>query len=128
VLTITKHGERVESVTYLRSFDYRGHTGWGFSFDCDEAGDVDIASMNPAAAENYHKCMNGEHDVVDRGVIACPHSYWSPAEGRCACGETVVLDGDTHGEGIDCECGRIYNRGGQLLAPRAQWHENGADY
>jgi len=33
----------------------------------------------------------------------------------------VTLDGDRHGEGIDCKCGRVYNSGGQELAPREQW-------
>jgi hypothetical protein len=58
------------------------------------------------------------------GVHTHTHTYVEPATGTCQCGRTVVLDGDYFGEGIDCECGRIYNMAGQELAPRSQWEEN----
>lgn len=117
MLTITKPATRHEGVSYVLAFDYTGHTGWGFMFDCDAAGNV-RQPLNEAAAENLRRCLSGEIDVVARGVQARPFSYRVPAEGRCECGRVVVLEGDT-----DCDCGRIYNGSGQELNPRWMWGE-----
>ena len=123
MLTITRKRERITTTEYSRNFDWRGHTGWGFGFSSDADGNVDESKLAPEGLANYRACLNGTHDVVDRGVQVYTHSYTHPAEGRCVCRRLVVLDEDTRGEGIDCECGRIYNGVGQELAPRAQWEE-----
>lgn len=39
---------------------------------------------------------------------------------RCSCGCELLLDS---GWSNECHCGREYNGGGQLLAPRSQWGE-----
>lgn len=127
-LTITKRRERVEVVTYSREYRYRDMPGAGFGFTSDEYGHVKIDSLQPAGLDNYRKCQDGTYDVVDRGVQEYRSSYVEPGEGKCQCGRTVVLSGDRFGEGIDCECGRIYNSAGQELRPRSQWEENGEDY
>lgn len=59
------------TTTYRRCF---GHSedprSSGFGFECDEHGNVNVATLNPASAENYRKCIAGELDVVDMGVQA----------------------------------------------------------
>jgi len=126
-MTITKPRRRVETVEYSRQYLHAGSLSWGFSFACDAAGTVDVAALQPAALENYRACVAGTNSTTDAGVRTYRHAYTHPAEGRCACRRIVVLDGDTRGEGIACDCGRLYNAGGQELAPRSQWDERG-DY
>jgi hypothetical protein len=121
-LTIIKRRERIEQVTYDRYFERVDLPGAGFGFDCREDGTL-LPFKHQASADNYKACAMGEVNVIDRGVRVYRHSFSVPAEGRCACGRIVVLDGDTRGEGIDCECGRIYSSTGQELAPRSQWGE-----
>jgi len=40
-----------------------------------------------------------------------------PALAECECGERLYLSAFTN----ECTCGRLYNLGGQRLAPREQW-------
>ena len=57
------------TTTYHRQFVYRADPrDGGFGFECDEHGNVDVASLKPLAAANYQKCIEGEFDVVDVGV------------------------------------------------------------
>lgn len=116
-ITITKPRTHVDAVAYSRSFEWRDMPGAGFGFDCDANGV--IAPLNPVAAESLRKCLSGENDVIDRGIEERRWTYTIPAEGRCVCGRTVALDGDT-----DCDCGRIYNGAGQELAPRHMWGDD----
>ena len=121
-MEIIRQSEHVTDHHHALNFVYRGDTTAGFSFDCDKAGKVDVENMNPAGRENYEKCLDGTHDVIDKGVQSWENSYRVPAVGKCECGREVQLE--EHGmSGIDCECGRIYNSSGQALAPRSQWGE-----
>lgn len=125
-LTLISPRYRETVVTFSRNFDYIGENNWGFSFPCNEQGEVDVESLADSGRANYLACLDPTNPlgVEDKGVRRYEHSYIVPAEGRCQCGNTVVLDGDYHGEGIDCDrCGRIYNLVGQELAPRAQWED-----
>jgi hypothetical protein len=108
-------------VSFRRSYVYRDDTGAGFSFECDEKGNVDADSLNEAARENYQKCIDGTNDVLDKGVLRYENNWTEYPIGKCACGEEIEMY--EHGAcGIDCEkCGRIYNSSGQELAPRSQW-------
>jgi len=112
-------------VSYALEFDYRGTRGHGFSFNCDEDGEVDVEEMQPAARENFRRCLCGEVDVVFRGVQCREWTYREPRVGLCSCGEEVYLDRFTntcHG------CGRDYNGSGQELAPRSQWGEETGEH
>ena len=63
---------------YSRTFYYEGQEGWGFSFDCDKDGNVDVKSLNPAARENYESCLRGEvrgRKVVDKGVSSYEQKF-----------------------------------------------------
>ncbi len=131
-----RHRERVEVVSYLRSFDYEGEVNWGFAFPCDEHGNVDVASMGECAIDSYNKCLSGTivtrdrirgekkaipKKIIDKGVQTITHHYYEPGEIECNCGkDTVVLHGFTN----TCEtCNRDYNMSGQELAPREFWGE-----
>lgn len=121
-MRIIKHREHHTTVYYQREFNWKDSTpGHGFTFDCDEQGNVNESELRPAALDNYRKCLDGTHAVIDKGVRRFEHSYWGPAEGECnCCGETVVLHGFTN----TCErCDTDYNMSGQQLAPRSQWGE-----
>lgn len=111
---------RVERVEYRRSFEWWDMPGAGFSFDADVQGNVDPASLKPAARENYEKCMSGEFHVVDRGLVIYRSGYWTPAVLKCDCGAKVPLEGFTN----TCDrCHADYNMSGQRLADRSQWGE-----
>jgi hypothetical protein len=43
-----------------------------------------------------------------------------PALAECECGERIYLSAFTN----ECTCGRLYNLGGQRLAPREQWEND----
>lgn len=123
-LTDIVRGRRETRVEYRRFFERLDMPGAGFSFPADENGFVKIEEVGECAADSMARCLAGlGTEFADRGVRKLEWSYWVPGHGTCACGREVVLDGDTRGEGIDCECGRIYNGVGQELAPRRQWEE-----
>lgn len=117
-MEIVQQSEFVDSVSFSLDFKWRNDPGAGFSFDCAEDGIPYL--RNPAAAENYRKCVDGSFDVVAHGVSRWESSYRVPAVGKCYCGGLVTLEGFTN----TCDsCERDYNSGGQLLAPRSQWGE-----
>ena len=91
--------------------------GWGFGFPCDENWEPIL--NNEASAENYRKCLTGEHKVTPFKRTSWEQSCQVPAVLKCYCGREVFLDSFT----CPCDCGRDYNMSGQLLAPRSQWGE-----
>jgi hypothetical protein len=96
----------------------------GFSFDCDEHGNV-FPFKNPEAQENYNKCVSGEYEVTFEGVQFREWSYTDPANGECSCGNYVRLNNFTN----TCnQCGNDYNFAGQLLALREQWGEETGEH
>lgn len=124
-MKIIRHREIVESVTYSHSFFWKGQPGSGFSFPCNEAGELE--GIHPAGMENLAKCLFGEYcNQVDYdGIEKQEHHYTEPAIGICRCGCEVVLDGFTN----TCEgCGRDYNMSGQELADRSQWGEETGEH
>ncbi len=110
-----------EIVRYIRNFSWADQDDpyYGFCFDSDENGNVDIDNLSSCARNNYEKCINGEHNVVDLGVKKLVHNYKHPKIGLCDCGEAIFLDSFTN----TCECGVDYNSSGQKLADRSQWGE-----
>jgi len=109
-----------EAVEYNHHFEHRNMPGAGYGFTCNERGEVDVGALNPCAAVNYQKCLNGTYDVIDQGIQKSEWSWVEPAIGLCGCGSKMDLDGFTN----TCDrCGRDYNMSGQLLAPRSQWGE-----
>jgi|3_EtaG_2_1085321.scaffolds.fasta_scaffold07781_12 hypothetical protein len=108
--------------THMLHFHYRTDPGSGFSFPCNEKGEVDRGNMCGAALDNLDACLSGKHDVVPKGGerVTLDNSWREPSVGLCDCGEEVSLGGFTN----TCEeCGLEYNSAGQQLADRSQWGE-----
>jgi hypothetical protein len=121
-MKIIQRRERKTAVEYARSFVWENDPGAGFSFPCDEAGNVGEASMNPVALKSYRACLTGRiggRAIVDEGVVRYESRYTMPAVGLCEeCGSEVVLDRFTN---TCSKCAADYNMSGQRLAPRSQW-------
>lgn len=123
-MQIISHREHISEVSYRLQFDSYETPGWGYSFECDENGN--LLATNEAALENYRKVQAQPDKFRDKGVQTYHHSYVVPAVGRCEdCGMEVSLDGFTN----TCErCGADYNSGGQRLAPREFWGEETGEH
>lgn len=106
---------------YLKTFTIK-NIGAGYSFNCNEKGEIDTEGMNPAAKENYEYCLAGCNErgeiIKPGGVRKSEHTWIEEAIGECDCGTEVELGHFTN----TCEnCGADYNSSGQQLAPRSQW-------
>jgi hypothetical protein len=119
-MKIKSQRKRVTQYSYASYYEWNDCPGAGYSFDCDEKGNL-LPFKSETAQKNYEKCRTGEYDVRFVGVQKYEHSYTEPAIGLCEdCGEEVVLDGFT----CTCDrCGADYNSFGQRLASREQWGE-----
>lgn len=113
---------------YQRVFWYEGHEGgWGFGFDCDEDGNVDVDKLHEIGRTNYQACQEGEvngRKVIDGGVQKDERKIVTPRIGKCECGSEIYLDNFTN----TCECGVDYNSSGHRLAPREQWGEETGEH
>lgn len=109
------------------SLDFRNNPGGssGYAFPCDEEGNPDWDSLQPAALENLDRCLRGEDGIVFEGILHEQWSYRHPRVGRCHCGEEITLDRFTN---TCCGCGTDYNSAGQELAPRSQWGEETGEH
>jgi hypothetical protein len=114
---------RTETFSYSLDFDYADEKGSGFSFPCDEHGNVNLFNCSDVGRQNFAKCLSGDMDgkpMIALGVI--PHvTYWmEPAIIRCDCGADVTL----HTDGVQCDqCKQTYNLVGQRLRPESEWEE-----
>lgn len=125
--TFLKRGERVQVVRFAHSFEWRDEPGSGFSFDCDENGVVDVAALAEPGRENYARCLAGlDGQIIDEGIRRYEWSYWEPSVIRCdRCRrELALVDVMTN----ECDCGALYNGGGQRLAPVEQWGEETGEH
>lgn len=113
---IIQRRQRATQVSYSHEFTWRTDPGSGFSFTCDERGEIIVTDVN---RQNVEGCLSGAFDVIDHGVVRDERSYTVPAVLRCDCGADVALEGFTN----TCRCGADYNMSGQRLASRSQWGE-----
>lgn len=118
-IRIIRESKVIESVQYRLFFPLTGKGYSGFSFPCDEDGNVDTAQLNPDALYNYTSCLTQKHVVGPSRVETERHTYTQPRIGRCECGEEIYLDRYTN----SCDCGIDYDSAGYALAPREQWGE-----
>src|SRR5262245_7327131 len=121
-LQIITPSKRVTKREFRRSFERKDIPGAGWGFPCNEDGSV-VGPLHSTGAENYWMCITGQYDIIDRGVEVIQWSYRLDAIGKCECGRTIALRGDT-----DCECGRIYNHVGQQLNPRHMWGDDTGEH
>lgn len=107
-----------ETTTYALFFSHLGHHGtWGYGFGCDAQGN--LLPLSEAATASLAHCR-AHPEAFEAPFIQTWQSRWSdPAQGRCECGRTVVLERDPE----ECPCGRFYNLSGQALAHPSQWGE-----
>lgn len=110
----------IEQITERRlEFRYLNDPNSGFTFACDEAGNVN-EKLSPAARQNYLDCVNGVHDV-GKGFIQCTmRTVVHPTIIECYCGNELALSSSWANV---CSCGIEFNGSGQELAPREQWGE-----
>jgi hypothetical protein len=111
----------VENTYYTIEVDRIGEPGCGFSFDCDQHGNVKDGKRRHQISKLKEK-SNLYHY---RGVVAHKTRWTQHAIGRCACGEAVELSAFTN---TCSQCGRDYNMSGQELAPRSQWGEETGEH
>ena len=114
---IINESERVYRHEFTLSFSSVETPGWGYSFPCDEAGN--IQSLNPTASANLAYAIAHPELFIPNGVEKREWSYFQPAIGKCSCGREVDLAHFTN----TCNCGADYNMSGQRLAPRQFWGE-----
>ena len=98
---------------------YEDKQGNGYSFPCDEGGNIlwGKISSPTAAKKNLDYCKehsekwNGKNGKV---VTIVSHSRY----GICPhCGRKVYLNGEGYFGAFGCDCGKWYNRFGQELKP-----------
>jgi len=119
-MKILKESETKTFTEFSLFFVWEDDPNAGFSFPCDEDGNLLDDGMSELGKENFRKCQDGTFDVRSEGIQKREDTYQEPAIGECACGEKIVLGSFTN----TCErCGRDYNWSGQELAPRCQWGE-----
>lgn len=110
--TLIKEKELVTNVEYWKEYEWKHDTSCGFSFMCDENGNIDMNYHGTLALENIklaeEKVKTGE--LLYRGIKTREYSFYTPAVYKCHCGRKVEIEGDTQ-----CECGQWYNAFGQEL-------------
>lgn len=112
----------VTDITYSREFT---HGDGGFSFPCDEHGNVFPFEFEEAQ-RNYEWCMAHpeEFETEWNRLRRWKNTYREPAHGTCVCGEEVYLEDEYMGA-CECQnCGRWYNLFGQELLPPEQWESD----
>lgn len=117
--TLIRHSCWVDVPCHVLQFDWEGERDWGFSFPCDENGN--LKDLPEAARENYARCLSNTHDrkVVPRGVISWTREC-QPALLRCDCGKELELSDSMTNH---CGCGRLFNGSGQQLCDPRLWGE-----
>lgn len=115
---VIKEREHKERVEFSLFFENPEDKGSGYSFDSDEAGNVDADKLNEVARANFDRMVAGDWPRDVRRF----ESHWVEAAViECDCGAPVELGSSWANS---CEkCGREYNGSGQLLASRSQWGE-----
>lgn len=110
----------VVTVRHVLTFAYDALPSAGYAFECDANGVVDEAQLEAPGLANYRACLAGTNGTHATGVETYENRYREPAVGECVCGASVCLDSFTN----TCDCGRDYNRSGNLLAARALWGDD----
>ena len=124
MINIISHGRTVEEFTYSIFYEWVEFPGSGFSFDCNEHGEINFNEMKPEGLANYEKCENDEYAVICHGLQRYVNRYLEPTIGECYCGLEIVLQSNTN----ECSCKRLYNGSGQELADPKHWGEETGEH
>ena len=122
-LKIIKEREPKEIISYSLDFDYRDNSGGGFTFPCNQHGEILEDKMSQTAIDNYHRCLRDNRLTLP--YVHTHKDYWvEPAVGECVCGEEVVLENQYMGACQCPKCGQWYNIYGQSLIPPEYWEDD----
>ena len=113
---IIKERTRKEDISYSLNYDL--YDDGGFSFPCDEDGNVIIRQMSGCAIFNYESCKkSGVEPYVRKNVSR----YTENAEAICECGNHIELYDEYMGACECPHCGRWHNLFGQTLKNPERW-------
>ena len=111
-----------EEKFYFRlDFNLKEEPSAGFSFDCDEKGNVKIT--NEAAQKNYEYAKAHPEKYDGPFIRKINYTDVEPAHGECSCGNTVYLQNQFMGACQCSKCGKWYNLFGQELLSPEFWRE-----
>ena len=123
-ITITKNRAPKTSIRRTIEFDSRIYEGCGYSFDADEKWQP-IFEAEPAR-KSWEYCMSHPEELEGPTRRTYEQKYTEPAEGKCSCGETVVLNDQYLGACQCPKCGQWYNLFGQALLDPEYWEDDEA--
>ncbi len=66
---------KVTVINYYRNFSYPGRMQTGYSFPCDENGNVFESKLNKHELKRYFACMEGKNGITDNGVSVEKYAY-----------------------------------------------------
>lgn len=115
--------KHIKMTQYSLNYGSKKIAGAGFTFPCDEYGNVDYENWNIGMQRNYDACRNNTNDTYFEGFKRWTNSYTVPGVIKCEyCDAQVELGLPDVNE---CEkCGQLYNSLGQALAPIEEWQED----
>jgi len=119
-MEIIRYSKIIHHVEWEMVFDLLDSPGSGYSFPCNEVGNINTSNMQGLGLENLRKCQEGVYPVGLGHIQKLAWNYSEPGIVKCDCGLRVYLDDSWANS---CDCGREYSGNGQLLAPRSQWGE-----
>lgn len=106
------------SVYFTFEFDRKDDPGSGFSFPCDEDGNINVS--NEGAAKNLEYCRKNAEDFY-KHIKKHEDHYRHGATGKCDCGEIFELMDQYMGACQCPKCGRWFNIFGQELKDPCVW-------
>lgn len=117
---VPRESRIIEEHSLIFFYDDNG----GFSFPCDENGNVALSEMTDCAVANLEDCKkHPERFQYFNKVRTWRRRVSDLAHGTCECGAEVYLYNQYMGA-CECDCGRWYNLFGQELIPPERWEEN----
>lgn len=110
-----------ESTTYSLFYEYKGEHGAGYSFNCDENGNIFLDKLHDVArTQSLPYCQNNPELFKKPRIVEYTNRWKEPRIGLCSCGCEIELERFTN----TCDgCQADYSSSGELLAPREQWGE-----
>lgn len=92
-LEIIEHGSVSTVTKYYLYYRWKNRGNTGFSFPCNEVGEILLNEMGELEQKIYEACEFGEYskEVELQGMICDSHLKRKHTVGRCVCGEVITL-------------------------------------
>lgn len=124
-IEIIREREPKEDIYFTLEYRRLDDDTSGFSFACDERGNLFMGKLTQGALENLEYCKIHEGEFAPPFVKKHRLRYTEPAIGLCKCGAEIVLE-DQYMGACECpECGQWYNIFGQELRSPREWGDGG---